>query len=258
MPRSRELGAAVLALVLACPARAPATPPARLSVAAAANLKPALEEIERAFEVERPDVDVVATFAASGTLYAQIASGAPFDVFFSADRDYPRKAIEAGLAEGEVVYARGRLVVWVPRASKIDVVKDGLTALARPEVRRIAIANPALAPYGRAAEAALRGAGIWATVEPKLVRGQSVAQAAQYAQSGAADAAFLPLSLALVGDLAAEGRVAPIDEGAHPPIEQSAVVLAGARAPDLARALLAFVRGEKGRAILARSGYLVP
>lgn len=249
----------VAALLLAAlPAGAAAGPRRALAVAAAANARPALVEIARAFEAERPDVEVRLTFAASGTLYAQLLGGARFDVFFSADRDYPAKLVAAGLGEGEVVYAVGQLVLWVPHGSRLDLAKDGLAALARPEVRHVALANPALAPYGRAAVAALRDAGVLAAVEPKLVVGESVAQAAQFAHSGAADAAFVPRSLSLLPELASAGNAFPVPGGGHPPLEQSALLLSHGRAPDLARALLAFVRGEKGRAILARAGYGLP
>ena len=246
--------AALLAALL-LPAAASAAERATLSVAVAANARPALTAIAKAFEAERADVDVHLTFGASGTFFAQIGQGAPFDVFFSADRDYPRKLVASGLADAEVVYAVGRLVLWVPDGSKIDPEKEGLAALARPEVRKVAIANPALAPYGRAALAALREAGVLAAVEPKLVSGENVAQAAQYAESGAADAAFLPLSLAREPALARAGKAVPVTATG---LEQSAAVLSRAHARDLARAFLAFATGEKGRAILAEAGYGLP
>jgi molybdate transport system substrate-binding protein len=245
----------VLALALLVPALGAAAPRPSLAVAAAANLRPALETLARAFEAERPGVEVRVTFGASGTLHAQIVAGAPFDVFFSADRASPRALVAEGLAEREEVYALGRLVLWVPNGSPLDLARDGLAALARPGVRRVAIPNPALAPYGRAAEAALRAGGVWEAVRPKLVLGESVAQTAQFAHSGAADAAFVPRSLALLPALAAAGRAVDVP---HPPVEQGAAVLARARDPALARAFLAFVRGEKGRALLAAAGYGLP
>ncbi len=245
----------VLALALLVPALGVAAPRPSLAVAAAANLRPALDTLARAFEAERPGVEVRVTFAASGTLHAQIVAGAPFDVFFSADRASPRALAAEGLAEREEIYALGRLAVWVPNGSPLDLARDGLAALARPGVRRVAIPNPALAPYGRAAEAALRAAGVWEAVRPKLVLGESVAQTAQFAHSGAADAAFVPRSLALLPALAAAGRAVDVP---HPPVEQGAAVLARARDPALARAFLAFVRGEKGRALLTAAGYGLP
>ena len=231
--------------------------PPRLAVAAAASLRPALEELAKAFEAER-GVRVTATYGASGTLLAQLRAGAPFALFLSADRDYPRKAVEAGLADEAVDYATGRLVAFVPRGSPAAVEARGLAALAEPSVRRVAIANPALAPYGRAAEGALRAAGVLDAVRPKLVMGESVAQAAQLAHAGAVDAALLPASLAGAPELAAEGAAFPIRAELAPPIPQAAAVLASARDAPRAREFLAFVTGARGREILSRHGYGPP
>ena len=245
----------VLLALLALPAAAQDARP-RLAVAAAANLKLAAEDLKRAFEAEHPAVQVDLTFGASGTFLAQLQNGAPFDVFLSADRDYPRRAIAAGLAAAvdERVYAVGRLVVWLPPGSTLDVQREGLRALARPEVKRIAIANPSVAPFGRAAEAALRKAGVFEAVKDRLVLGTSVAQAAQFATTGAADAALLPRSLTFEPELAG-GTVVPVPADLYPVLEQSGVVLSSARDPALARAFLASLGSEKGRAILAKYGY---
>ncbi len=198
------------------------------------------------------------TAGASGSVFAQIVGGAPFDLFFSADRDYPRRLVEAGAASGgDVVYAVGKLALWTPAGSPLDTSRRGLAALSSPAARRIALANPALAPYGRAALAALRAAGVYDAVTDRLVLGESVAQAAQFAQAGAADAALLPLSLARAPALAG-GTTVVLPASSHPPIEQSAVVLRGARAPALAAAFLAFATGPEGRDILARHGYDLP
>lgn len=249
-----------LALALSAAAAAPAPArAARLSVAAAANLKPAMDELARGFEARRPDVDVAVSTGASGAFFAQLQNGAPFDLFFSADREYPRALAAAGLAApgGEVVYAIGRLAVWVPPGSRVDPGERGLRALAGPGVRRLAIPNPAVAPYGRAALAALEAAGIAEAVKDRLVLGQSVSQAAQFAESGAADAAIVPLSLALSPALSG-GRTFPLPPDAHPRLEQAAVVIAHARQPALARAFLAYVTGPDGREILSRHGYALP
>ncbi len=243
------------AALLAAAAAAPARP---LSVAAAANLRPAAQELGRAFERERPGAEVRVTFGASGVLFAQIRSGAPFDVFLSADRDYPRRLVAEGLAraEDEVVYALGTLAVWAPRGSPVEP-QAGLGALAGPRVRRVAMANPAVAPYGRAAEAALASAGVLDAVRPKLALGQSVAQAMHFAVSGAADAALVPVSLCLSPELPA-GSFAPLPREIAPPLEQSGVALAGARDAALARAFLAFAASARGREILSRYGYGPP
>jgi molybdate transport system substrate-binding protein len=233
--------------------------PARLSVAAAANLKVAMEALRRGFEAERPGVEVAVTVGASGAFVAQIRQGAPFDLLFSADREYPRALVQAGLGGpgGEVVYAVGRLAVWLPPGARVNLERRGLAALADRAVRRIAIANPATAPYGRAALAALAAAGIEGAVKDRLVLGQNVSQAAQFAQSGAADAALVPLSLTFAPELR-EGRTWIVPADMHAPLEQSALVLARARDPALAEAFLRWVTGPTGREILARHGYALP
>ncbi len=251
--------ALLLPLLLAsAPARAEA-PRRTLTVAAAANLKLAAEALKAGFEAAQPGVEVALTLGASGALFAQVQNGAPFDLFLSADRDYPARVVAAGLARAsdERVYAIGTLVAWLPPGSTVPLATRGLAALADPAVRRIAIANPAVAPFGRAAEQALRAAGVHDAVRPKLVLGTSAAQAAQFATTGAADVALLPASLA-VGAALAGGTAWPVPAALSPGVEQSGVVLAASRDPALARAFLAFVTGEPGRAILARSGYGVP
>lgn len=254
-PPSMRLPALALLLALAGPA---AAGPRTLSVAAAASLRPAAEELGAAFEAGRPGVTVALTSGASGTFFAQLQGGAPFDLFLSADREYPQRLVAAGLARAadEQVYALGKLVLWLPPGSKLEPGR-GLAALADPAVRRIAIANPAVAPFGRAAEAALRSAGVHEAVRQRLVLGTSVGQAAQLATTGAADAALLPLSLTRLPELAS-GRVVPVPEPLYPRIEQSGLVLAAAREPALARAFLAFLASEQGRAILTRHGFGIP
>lgn len=250
----------VLPAAAAGAARAPADVGRRtLSVAVAASLKPAAEALGRGFEAEHPGVAVVLTTGASGALAAQIREGAPFDLLLSADRDYPARLVEAGLAraEDERVYALGGLVAWTPPGATLDLERRGLAALADPAVRRVAIANPAVAPYGRAAERALEAAGVLDAVRGKLVLGTSVAQAAQFATTGAADAALLPRSL-VSGPALSAGRWWAIPRALAPPVEQSAVVVSGAREAELARAFLAWLGGEKGRAVLLKYGYGLP
>jgi molybdate transport system substrate-binding protein len=247
-----------LCLLLAAPALAEA-PRKTITVAAAANLRLAAEELKKGFEAARPGVEVALTFGASGTFFSQIENGAPFDLFLSADREYPAKLIAAGLgaAADERVYAFGKLVAWLPPGSALDLDGKGLAALGDPGVKKIAIANPATAPFGRATEAALEASGVLAAVKQKLVMGTSVAQAAQFASTGAADVAFLPWSLTFAKELSA-GRVVQVPEALYPRIEQSGIVLSSSRAPGRARAFLSFVTGEQGRAVLARYGYGLP
>jgi len=249
---------ALAVFLLALPARAEA-PRKTLAVAAAANLKDAAEALTQAFEAAHPGVEVQLTLGASGTFFSQLRNGAPFDVFLSADREYPRRLVLAGLGTtaDERVYALGRLVAWLPPGSTLDLEKRGLQALADPAVRHIAIANPAVAPFGRAAMAAFAAAGVAEAVKAKLVLGTSVAQAAQFATTGAAEVAFLPASLVL-GPALAGGRVVPVPEALTGRLEQSALVLAGAKEPALARAFVAFLTGAEGRGILAARGYGLP
>jgi molybdate transport system substrate-binding protein len=253
-------GLASLALGALLAVSVAAGPPRRtVTVAAASNLRSAAQALKRVFEAERPGVEVVLSFGASGTFFAQIQNGAPFDLFLSADREYPARLVEAtlGRAADERTFAFGKLVAWVPPGSTLDLEHRGLAALADSAVKRIAIANPTVAPYGRAVEAALEAAGVHEAVKGKLVLGTSVAQAAQFATTGAADVAFLPYSLTFEKELA-EGRVFVVPDTLYPKMDQMGIVLARAREPELARDFLAFMTGEKGRAILARYGYGLP
>jgi molybdate transport system substrate-binding protein len=230
-----------------------------LAVAVAANLKPAFEEIATRFQQRHPGVEVRATFGASGTFFAQISNGAPFDLFLSADVEYPAKVVERGLSDGEAfTYAYGKLVVWVPKGSKLDLDGEGLAALSDPAVQRIAIANPEIAPYGRAARAALERAGLYEGLKDRIVMGQNVSQTAQFVQSGNAQAGFIPLSLAKAPPLSEEGRAWPVPPASHDRIDQAGVVIKGAKEAALARALAAFVTGEGARDVLERYGYDVP
>jgi molybdate transport system substrate-binding protein len=251
--------AVFLAAALLVPSLAAGGEPRSISVAAASNLKPALDEIARLFQAKHPGVEVKTTFGASGTFFAQIANGAPFDLFLSADSEYPAKVVEQGLADGEAFpYAFGKLVVWVPRGSKIDLEGRGLAALADPSVKKVAIANPQVAPYGRAARSAMEKAGILGALKDRIVMGQSVNQAAQFAQTEAAQAAFLPLSLASIPPLSEQGRSWLVPPALYPRVEQAGVVIRGTRQPDLARDLAAFIRGDAARKVLARYGYDLP
>jgi molybdate transport system substrate-binding protein len=226
-------------------------------VAAASDLRFTMDEIVEAFRRERPAVDVLATYGSSGNFYAQLSNRAPFDIFFSADVDYPRRLIRQGLAlaDSEFLYGVGRLVVWVPRKSPIEVEKLGMQALLSPSVRRIAIANPRHAPYGRAAEAAMKSLGVFDQVKDRLVLGDSVMQTAQFVDSGGAEVGIISHSLALAPALRDKGRFweAPID--AYPRQEQGGVILSWAKDRPAAEALRDFVLSEGGRAILRRHGF---
>ncbi len=189
--------------------KSPEEPPVSiLSVAAAADLRFVLDDIALEFQGKHPDIQVRVTYGSSGNFFAQLTNNAPFDLFLSADTDYPRRLIEQGLAAraSAFVYAVGHLVVWVPRDSSLDIEKLGVQALLDPSARKIAIANPRHAPYGRAAEAALRTAGVYDRVRERLVYGDNVAQTAQFVQTGSADVGLIALSLALTPTMRASGR----------------------------------------------------
>ncbi len=252
------LAAASLGAALPALAQSAETPRA-VSVAVAANLKPAFEEIAAAWKAKNPGVEVRATYGASGAFFSQIANGAPFDLFLAADAEFPARVVEKGLADGRAfTYAYGMLVAWVRKGSPLDFERRGLAAVRDPTVKKIAIANPQLAPYGRAAETALEAAGVYDAVKDRLVLGQTVSQAAQFVESGNAQVGFLPRSLAMAPPLSEEGRSWLVPPSTYPRIEQAGVVLKGARSPALARDLAAFVTAAAGRAALEKYGYALP
>jgi molybdate transport system substrate-binding protein len=248
-----SLVVAIAALVMPAPARAQ-----DVTVAAAADLQAALPELVKRFE-QQTGRKVRLTFGSSGNFFAQIQNGAPFDVFLSADIEYPRRLQDAGLTEPGTLtpYATGRIVLWTRRDSGIDV-RQGLRALLTPAVRRIAIANPAHAPYGRAAVAALRNEGVYEAVRERFVLGENISQAAQFAQSGNADVGILALSLAVGPALKASGTYMEIPASLHPPIAQGAVVLKSTRDRTAAKQFLAFLARPASVQYLETSGFDVP
>lgn len=255
--------AAVAALVVACsagPSDTSPSPSTTITIAAAADLRFALDEISAEFEADHPGTDIRISYGSSGSFYAQIENGAPFDIYFSADIDYPERLTRAGHApEGSVrPYAVGRIVVWVLDGSPIDVERLGMAALVEPGVTKISIANPDHAPYGRAAVAAMRDAGLYDAVADRLVLGENVSQALQFVESGAAEIGIVALSLALAPTVVDHGRYFLIPEHAHPEIDQGAVVLDRASDHDAATRFLDFVLGPTGRRTLERYGFVLP
>lgn len=213
-----------------------------LTVAAASDLQTVMPTLAAKFR-ESTGQSVRTTFGSSGNLFSQIQNGAPFDLFLSADVEYPRQLEAAGFVErgSTVIYAIGRLVIWSRKDSSTDV-KEGLRALADSSVRRIAIANPEHAPYGRAAVAALRHEHLYERVESKLVFGENVSQAAQFVDSGNADAGIIALSLALDPSLKERGTFYEIPAAFHPAIEQSAAIVGSSANKSAARQFLAFLQ----------------
>lgn len=230
--------------------------PPTLIVAAASDLQFAMGEIAPAFERSTGST-VKVSFGASGNFVAQITAGAPFDLFFSADESYPKRLIESGdaLPESFFRYATGRLVLWVPNASPIDVAKEEMRALLHPSIRKIAIANPAHAPYGKAAVAALQSSGLYERVQSRLVLGENISQAAQFVQSGNADIGLLSLSHANAAAMKEKGRFWLVPADAYPPLHQGVVILRRSREAALAQSLIDFIKSGEGKVILQRYGF---
>jgi molybdate transport system substrate-binding protein len=229
-----------------------------IRVAAAADLQFAMQDVAAQFG-KQAGTKVNVTYGSSGNFFSQIQNGAPFDLFFSADIDYPRKLEAAGLAEPGTLYEYGvgRIVIWTSADAKVDVARDGWEALLDPSVQKISIANPEHAPYGRAAVAAMQKAGIYEQVKAKLVYGENISQAAQFVQSGNAQAGIVAMSLAVSPGMK-DGKRWEIPADVHPAIEQGAIVLKSAKNKEQARAFLEFVKSETGRATLAKYGFTFP
>lgn len=255
----RFLGRGILALMVICGASLTAwAQKPTVRVAAAADLKFAMNEVAETYE-KQTGTKIEVTYGSSGNFFAQLQNGAPFDVFFSADIDYPRKLEAAGLAEpGRLYeYAVGRIVIWMPADAKVDVSRLGWNALLDASVQKISIANPEHAPYGRAAVAAMRKAGIYEQVKPKLVLGENISQAAQFVQSGGAQAGIVALSLA-ISPAMKEGKQWEIPAEQYDPIEQAAIVMKNAKEKEAALRFLDYVKSETGRKTLKKYGFTFP
>jgi molybdate transport system substrate-binding protein len=229
-----------------------------VAVAAASDLQTALPTLLADFE-RATAIKPTVSFGSSGSLFAQIHNGAPFDVFFSADVDYPRRLVAAGQADGDSLYpyATGRLVLWTRTDSGLDLQR-GLAILRDPRVRRIALANPDFAPYGRAAVAALKSANLYDQVKDRLVFGENISQTAQLAQSGNADVGFLAHSLAFTDALKASGTFIDVPTGTYPPVIQAAVLVGAAKNTDAGRALLRYLKSADAQKTLQAFGFAAP
>jgi molybdate transport system substrate-binding protein len=235
-----------------------AVPPAEaeeLTVAAAADLRPALEEIASRFHAAS-GAQVKLIYGSSGNFYQQVQSGAPFDFFFSANVDYPQKLESAGLIVPGTYYeyARGKIVLMVPAGSTLDL-KRGLSVLLDPAAKKIAIADPGHAPYGKAAVSAMKAENIYDKVSVKLVTGENISQAASFVLSGAADVGIVALSLAR--SAGPQVRFAEIPATDYPPIQQACVVLRSSKNQDLAARFELYIRSEEVRKIFERFGFEV-
>ena len=263
------LGTAILIALLAGCERVPfnsASPKSStllkksISVAAASDLKFAFEEVASEFKKLHPEIQIETTFGSSGNFFAQLSNRAPFDIFFSADIGYPEKLIEQGdgLKETLFPYAVGHLGIWVRNDSSLDLDKNGMAVLTDPGVKKIAIANPRFAPYGRAAEAALKHLEIYESIQDKLVLGENISQTAQFVESGAADVGMIAASLASVSPLRDKGRFWHLPTDSYPTLVQGGVILSWAKDRQACDQLRLFVTSEAGQAILRKHGFAQP
>jgi molybdate transport system substrate-binding protein len=226
-----------------------------ISVAAAADLQFALKDVSARFEQQTGN-KVNLIFGSSGNFFSQIQNGAPFDLFFSADLDYPKKLEAAGQAEPNTLYqyATGKIVLWVRNDSKLDLSK-GLAVLLDPSINKISIANPAHAPYGRAAIAALDHEKLSEKLKDKFVLGENVSQAAQFIESGSAEAGIIALSLAVAPAMKEKGRYVEIPASFYPPLQQGCVVLAPSKKKATALAFVEFLKKPEIVDLLKHAGF---
>jgi len=229
-----------------------------LSVAAAADLQFAFQDVAARFEKDTGH-HVQLIFGSSGNFYTQIQNGAPFDLFFSADVDYPKKLEGAGLTEPGTLYeyATGKLVLWVPQQSPLDLTR-GLPVLLDPRVKKIAIANPQHAPYGRAAVAALQHEKLYERITDKLVLGENISQTASFVVSGSADIGMVALSLALAPSMKDKGRYVNVPVDDYPAIVQGAVILKSSKQSALAHQFLSFLKSPAMIELMKTYGFVIP
>jgi len=198
---------------------------------------------------------VAISYGSSGNFRAQIENGAPFDLFFSADAQYPQQLVTAGVADGQtlVMYAQGHVVLWAPAGENLHLAERGFEALRDSRVRKIAIAHPEHAPYGRAAVAALQKAGMYEALKGKLVYGENISQAAQFAQSGSAQVGIIALSLTFAESMKG-GERWEIPGNYYPPLHQAAVMINASSNRAAAKAFLEFIKSKEGQKILSNYG----
>lgn len=230
-----------------------------ITVAAAADLSSALQEVADNYET-RKGVAVKLSFGASGALTQQIQNGAPFDMFFSADMDYPRQLVAGGQAESATLYryAVGRLILWVPKDSPLDVERKGMDVLLDPSVKKISIANPQHAPYGRAAAAALRHYGLYEKVSDRLVIGENISQAAQFVESGNAQVGFVALAHAMAPAMQGKGKYWIVPADAYPTLDQGVVVVSSSRHKADAMDFLSYLKTPEVTSVLQKYGFTLP
>jgi molybdate transport system substrate-binding protein len=226
-----------------------------ITVATAADLQSAMQDVSARFERDTGK-KVKVIFGSSGNFFQQIQNGAPFDMFFSANLDYPKKLEAAGLIENGSYYqyAKGKIVVWVPNDSKISL-NPGLKALIDPNIKKIAIANPLHAPYGQAAVSAMQKEGVYDKVKDKFVLGENISQTASFVVSGSADIGVVALSLALSPNMKDKGRYKEIPTDEYPPIEQACVILSSSKNKEIAQQFLSYFKSAAVGDLLAGYGF---
>ncbi|MCJ2164988.1 MULTISPECIES: molybdate ABC transporter substrate-binding protein [unclassified Pseudodesulfovibrio] len=222
---------------------------ADLLIAQAANFTPVMKEIIPAFE-KATGLTVQATYASTGKLYGQIISDAPFDVFLAADQKRPDKLYADGLAQEPFVYAKGQVVLWTSEKSLCG--QNWKAAVQNPAVKKVAIANTETAPYGTSAMKAMQAVGIWDTMQPKLVFGQSISQVFQFASTGAADVGLCAYS-SVFTDEGKKGCFVVVDEA--PPVIQAACILKSAHNPEGAAKFVEFLSTPEVQALKQKYGY---
>jgi len=228
----------------------------KLTIAAAADLKFAMDEMVASFKQSHQGSEVAVVYGSSGKFHTQIQQGAPYDMFFSADIAFPRELVKQGLAASEVKpYAVGRIVLW---SATLDATKMTLASLADPKITKIAIANPKHAPYGKRAEEALRSAGLWEKVQPKLVFGENIAQTAQYVQSGNAQMGIIALSLAVSPEMAKKGGYYRIPDTLYQPLEQGFIITRLGADKPLAKQFAEYLGSKQAGAIMVKYGFVLP
>jgi len=229
-----------------------------LTVAAAADLTFAFKDVAAKFQ-QQSGAAVKLSFGSSGNFFSQIQNGAPYDLFFSADISYAKKLEDAGLTEPGSLYeyAVGKIVLWVPIGSSIDVSK-GLSALTDPSSHKIAVANPEHAPYGRAAVAALKHEGIYDKIKDRIVLGENISQTAQFVQSGNADIGIIAYSLVMAPTMKDKGKFFEIPADDYPAIEQAAAIMKSSKHKELAQKFIAFVKQPSTTEIMQRYGFVIP
>ena len=229
-----------------------------ITVAAAADLQSVMQEITARFQKETGKTVKVIN-GSSGNFFQQIQNGGPFDIFFSANLDYPKKLETAGLIElgSFYQYATGKIVLWVLNDSKLHV-NSGLKALLDPSVKKIAIANPQHAPYGQAAVAALKAENLYDKVSERLILGENISQTASFVVSGAADAGIVALSLAISPNMKGKGRYFEIPTNEYPPIEQACVILKSSQQKAAAKAFLDYIKTPAITDLFRSYGFAIP